>query len=91
MNKPKMNRFRVRTSGGYCSLNKQFHDQGVIIPDATQATAYVYKTKAQAQSAIDRTIVAQKSAKMSMFPEFPVFKKLDFVCDADIESFQTEE
>lgn len=91
MTKPKqVNRYRVRTSQGYCSLCYSFDDKGVIIPDATQSTAHIFLTKAGAENAISRTIAAQKAAKMSMFPEFPVFKKLFFDCDATIEVFQVD-
>lgn len=82
--------FRVRVGDKYCSLNTDFHELGVAIPDTDLAGAHVFKTRVGAAYSIDRMHEARKKADGSMYPEFKGWTPLRFSGVLEVEEFQVE-
>lgn len=84
-------RFRVKMGNKYCSLNTDFHELGVSIPDTDVDGAHIFKTRVAAGNAIDRMQEARKKADTSMYPDFKGWAPLRFTGILEVEEFQTED
>lgn len=63
-------RFRVKVGSFFCSLDKRYHDLGVVIPNkALPEEAHVFNTSVAANNAIQRGYDARNAVRAGMYSD----------------------
>ncbi len=84
-------KYRLKVNAAYCSLNYEFHADGVAIPDTDLLGAHVCDHVNTANAIAKRTHELRDNVKKSMLSDWPKFKPLDFSGYVTTEEFLVDE